>query len=440
MTFISYAQNFEDVMLWRALKHVENGFYIDVGANDPTLYSVTRAFYDQGWHGINLEPVSQFFERLRKERPRDINLQMGAGATEGSFPFFDIPDSGLATSDPAVAEMHRKEGWNVRQIQVQILPLAEICNRYVTGDIHFLKVDVEGAERAVLLGMDFRKWRPWVVVVEATVPMSQQTAHETWESLLLDADYEFVYFDGLNRYYVAAEHAELKPALSLPPNVFDGFVLNTDQESRLRADEAESRAHQARGRLLEAEARLARTLAQAQLIRAEADEAQAVILQTQATVRELETQLRDTGIQVQHFQGIVADIYASRSWKVTAPLRWLGCAARRGKSELRQAVTSPRTFAIRAVFAVLRRIFPLVERNPELAALARRLQRRFPALADRVMRRLKTAAPGLPNQLVQFSSLVQDDLPVWGNATSPAGQFKTSLLRELQKRQKSKAS
>ena len=34
MSFISYAQNFEDVMLWRALKHVENGFYIDVGANE----------------------------------------------------------------------------------------------------------------------------------------------------------------------------------------------------------------------------------------------------------------------------------------------------------------------------------------------------------------------------------------------------------------------
>ena len=32
MSFISYAQNFEDVMLWRALKHISEGFYIDIGA------------------------------------------------------------------------------------------------------------------------------------------------------------------------------------------------------------------------------------------------------------------------------------------------------------------------------------------------------------------------------------------------------------------------
>lgn len=57
MTFISYAQNFEDVRLWRVLKQFEHGFYIDVGANDPRHHSVTKAFYDHGWQGINVEPM-----------------------------------------------------------------------------------------------------------------------------------------------------------------------------------------------------------------------------------------------------------------------------------------------------------------------------------------------------------------------------------------------
>lgn len=56
MSFISYAQNYEDVMLWRALKHIANGFYIDVGAAWPDKHSVTKAFYDRGWRGINIEP------------------------------------------------------------------------------------------------------------------------------------------------------------------------------------------------------------------------------------------------------------------------------------------------------------------------------------------------------------------------------------------------
>ncbi len=54
--FTSYAQNFEDVMLWRALRHIDQGYYIDVGAWSPELDSVTKAFYEHGWHGINVEP------------------------------------------------------------------------------------------------------------------------------------------------------------------------------------------------------------------------------------------------------------------------------------------------------------------------------------------------------------------------------------------------
>ena len=44
MTFISYAQNFEDVLLWRALGTVERGFFIDVGAQHPDQDTVTPAF------------------------------------------------------------------------------------------------------------------------------------------------------------------------------------------------------------------------------------------------------------------------------------------------------------------------------------------------------------------------------------------------------------
>ena len=57
MPFISFAQNLEDVVLHRALMGVTHGFYVDVGANSPDEQSVTRAFYERGWHGINIEPA-----------------------------------------------------------------------------------------------------------------------------------------------------------------------------------------------------------------------------------------------------------------------------------------------------------------------------------------------------------------------------------------------
>ena len=73
--FVSYAQNREDVVLARALKHVERGRYVDVGANDPVADSVTYAFYDRGWSGIAVEPVPMYADRLREIRPRDRIVQ-----------------------------------------------------------------------------------------------------------------------------------------------------------------------------------------------------------------------------------------------------------------------------------------------------------------------------------------------------------------------------
>ena len=59
---ISYAQNFEDVLLWRALKQVRNGFYIDIGAQHPEHDSVSKLFYDHGWRGVHVEPTPRIAE------------------------------------------------------------------------------------------------------------------------------------------------------------------------------------------------------------------------------------------------------------------------------------------------------------------------------------------------------------------------------------------
>lgn len=88
---ISYAQNFEDVLLWRALKSINNGFYIDVGANDPIVDSVTKWFYEQGWSGINIEPSQEFYKEICTDRPRDINICKGAGEQLQHIEFYEIP-------------------------------------------------------------------------------------------------------------------------------------------------------------------------------------------------------------------------------------------------------------------------------------------------------------------------------------------------------------
>src|ERR1700687_2381015 len=107
---ISYAQTHEDVLLWRALHSVGAGFYVDVGAHDPTALSVTRAFYDRGWRGINVEPSPVYAQMLRKERPRDVTLEVALGDKRGQATFYDFGTSGLSTLVKEIAENHLRVG------------------------------------------------------------------------------------------------------------------------------------------------------------------------------------------------------------------------------------------------------------------------------------------------------------------------------------------
>jgi FkbM family methyltransferase len=236
--FVSYAQNQEDVVLARAL-HPDNrgGFWVDVGAGDPVLDSVTAAFAERGWRGVNVEPLPREHERLCAARPADTNLRVALGARAGVGKLFvepaekpergdpDAPiDRGASTMVPELAERYRADGQEFTAIEVPIWTLAQVVADHVRGPVDFLKVDVEGFEREVLAGADWSSFRPRVVVMEATVPKSDEPAHEAWEPMLLEAGYRFALFDGLNRFYVHADEPALLQTLAIPANVFDDFV------------------------------------------------------------------------------------------------------------------------------------------------------------------------------------------------------------------------
>jgi FkbM family methyltransferase len=224
MPFISYGQNCEDVVLWRALRDVEKGFYVDVGAADPEEWSVTRAFYDRGWSGINIEPLDEYFDKLKEARPRDTNLKMAVGREAGLRTLYAIAGTGLSTFDPEIAARYQAAGWQTQEIVVPVLELTKVLEGRAAPAIHFLKIEVEGAEVEGLEGLDLERIRPWIIVTEATEPFSTVSTRDKWEHLITDHKYSFAYFDGLNCFYVAHEVSKLKERLAVPPNVFDEFV------------------------------------------------------------------------------------------------------------------------------------------------------------------------------------------------------------------------
>lgn len=227
MSIVSYAQNFEDVMLWRALGHLADGLYVDIGAQHPLVDSVSMAFHQAGWRGVHVEPVPAYAQMLREARPGDTVLQVALGAAEGTLELHVIEDSGLSTAVNEYADQHRDQrGLPARSVQVPQLTMRSALQYLAGREVHWLKIDVEGFEEQVLRGWDSSVLRPWIMVVEATRPGSPELDFAAWDPLIVGAGYRFVYFDGLNRFYVADEHAELAAAFAAPPNVFDGAQLS----------------------------------------------------------------------------------------------------------------------------------------------------------------------------------------------------------------------
>ncbi|WP_145742229.1 FkbM family methyltransferase [Variovorax beijingensis] len=408
MTTTSYAQNFEDVILWRALGHIPKGTYVDVGAQHPVVDSVSKAFYERGWRGVHVEPVPAYAALLRQDRPDETVLQVALSDHAGVLDLNVIAGTGLSTGVKAYANTHSSEhGFATEVVQVPMLPMSTALASLNGQQVHWLKIDVEGFEEQVLRGWDSKALRPWIIVIEATIPLSEELNYAGADSLLIDAGYHFVYFDGLNRFYTASEHADLADKLKLPPNVFDNAELSgtasslwcrglisrhqqaqeTLMEGHQQAIAALMEGHQeAQATLMEEMAALRERIADVEMqlhcavSREEQSQARAAAFAEQAAQAEARTALVETQLEVVRQQGEA--IMSSTSWRITAPLRLAGKFAPRLGSAIRDGrLTSGLK---RRVKTLLRTTIKALAHYPALRRMAAGGVALVPPLAQRL--------------------------------------------------------
>jgi FkbM family methyltransferase len=232
----TYAQNFEDVMLRRLFAEFKTGFYIDVGAHDPEFLSVTKSFYDEGWRGINIEPIKNKWLLFNEARPRDINLRAAVGCGTGTVLLSNVVgQSALSSTDPSrIGELTSLYKDMVTE-EVPIRTLDSIVKEHAPPEIDFLKIDVEGAESDVLDSLNLEINRPKVLVIESVRPTAEfpgwldydsasQDNSQLWMPRLVSNGYVEVYFDGLNKFFLRNDLIHLRKRLTLPPGVFDFIV------------------------------------------------------------------------------------------------------------------------------------------------------------------------------------------------------------------------
>jgi len=203
-----YAQFYEDYILSIALSNIKKGHYVDVGANSPNFDSVTKHFYSQGWTGINIEPIKELYDEYLVQRPHDININKGASNIEGEIDFYILSSDLMSSGNLDFVNSAKAKGYDNKKQTIQVTTLNNILAAHPIAPITFMKIDVEGMEKETLEGLDLSKHRPSVMIIESIRPFSHAKVHDAWESILLHNNFTFVFFDSLNRYYVANEHLD----------------------------------------------------------------------------------------------------------------------------------------------------------------------------------------------------------------------------------------
>ena len=221
LPLVSYAPNGEDIVLWRALGHLTPGWYVDVGANDPVETSITKLFSLRGWRGINIEPLPHLIEELDRDRPDDINLRTALSDAEGELTLYVVADDLQRTTlSESLADSYRADGYQVVEQPTPVSTLDAILRDHPLPRIDFLKIDAEGMEDPIVRGLDLTVHQPLVIVAE-------EGSHQTYEfpSMLADAGYRELLWDGLNRFFASpAADDDLCERLSYPAGGHDGYV------------------------------------------------------------------------------------------------------------------------------------------------------------------------------------------------------------------------
>jgi FkbM family methyltransferase len=377
---ISYAQNGEDVRVWRALRHVQHGFYVEVGASHPYDHSLSAALSAEGWSGVLVEPEPAAADLLRRERPGDVVVAAAASAKSGLLSWENLGERG----EGRIAATGR--GLTVPAVRV-----GDVLVDVAPEDVHFMSVDVEGHEHDALLGADLERWQPWILCVEATAPLTRTQTHEAWEHIILGAGYRYVTFDGLNRWYVSPAHDELLEPLGEPFGVLDVML---DGWRRHDSVILEGRLHEAVAEVDRLRDEHRREVEHLHRLQGELQAEQARVAQLESAIRDLQELTREARRgreqladelhaaalearrreeQLEHeLQSVVAErdaalvrervLLTSKSWRLTRPLRnarVTGASAlrsRRGQDAAGHATTAPPAAAVETPALARRRL------------------------------------------------------------------------------------
>lgn len=163
----SYSQFGEDLLIQNELKNTKKGFYVDVGAYHPTLYSNTYRLYKKGWRGIVIDPNKSMRPLFNLFRPRDNFVLSAISNESGEKEYYVYADGAYnSLNEVQVHKVEVEKGIRpLKKYTLQVSTLSEVLKEKSVTYIDYLNIDVEGMDLQVLEGHDWNI-RPRVITVE----------------------------------------------------------------------------------------------------------------------------------------------------------------------------------------------------------------------------------------------------------------------------------
>ena len=203
----SYSQAGEDMIVRHYLGQFMPIGYVDIGASHPVHYNNTYAFYEQGGHGILVDPLPSACTKLRAQRPRDFVVEAAVGSAPEKLIHVFEPDvlSTAVLKDDYVTNGGRLVG----SVKARGFTLAEIMAMARTRanskqDVRFVSIDCEGDELDVLQSNFWCEYRPTIVCVETKSWGKDQDSRAVAEFMQAQG-YKWLADTGLNTFFSVPE-------------------------------------------------------------------------------------------------------------------------------------------------------------------------------------------------------------------------------------------
>ena len=143
----------------------DDGYFIEVGANEPTQSSQTWHLERKGWRGLLVEPIPELCKELRRQRPHSAVVQAACGAPEqrGLATLHVAEGLARSTLERNTAALNVKF---TRTETVAVKTLDDILEELKPMRVDFVSIDVEGLQLNVLRGFNLQKYHPRLLLVE----------------------------------------------------------------------------------------------------------------------------------------------------------------------------------------------------------------------------------------------------------------------------------